>query len=110
MVIVDIERNKEKQITRFSVSGHANAGEYGKDIVCAAISVLSQTMILGIYDIIGIEVPYKIDDGYLTCEIPKNITNRNREDLDILLETMVVGMKNIKENYNKYIIIHDREV
>ena len=34
--------NSQKNlITGFTLSGHADSGEYGHDIVCAAVSVLS---------------------------------------------------------------------
>ncbi|NLM04641.1 MAG: ribosomal-processing cysteine protease Prp [Clostridiales bacterium] len=110
MVKIYIKRNKEKEIIEFTVLGHANTDEYGKDIVCAAVSVLSQTIILGLYDVIKIQVPYEIDEGYLTCKIPTNLTQRQREDINILLDTMFMGIKSIKESYDEYIDIHDKEV
>lgn len=110
MVNVDIKRNENNEICKFTVSGHAYSDEVGKDLVCAAISVLSQTTILGLYDIINIKAPYTIQEGYLTCSIPENISQKQREHINVLLETMVIGMKSIRESYYKYIDIHDKEV
>ncbi|MCC5911575.1 MAG: ribosomal-processing cysteine protease Prp [Clostridiaceae bacterium] len=110
MIIVSIKRNNKKEVMQFTISGHAYADEPGKDVVCAAVSVLSQTIILGLYEIIKIKAPYKIEDGYLSCEVPQNLSTKEKEKVNTLLETMVIGMKSVKENYNQYIDIHDKEV
>lgn len=110
MVKISIKRNDNNEISEFTVSGHAYADEVGRDLVCAAVSVLSQTIILGLYDIINVRAPYKIQEGYLTCSIPEGVSQKQREHINVLLETMLIGMKSIKESYHKYIDIHDKEV
>ena len=110
MINVLIERNKDGDVNSFTITGHANAGEYGKDIVCAAISVLSQTTVLGLYEIAKIKVDYEVQDGNLVCRLPKELTNSERQKSNLLLETMIIGLKNIYENYSEYIVIHVNEV
>ncbi|KAB3535902.1 ribosomal-processing cysteine protease Prp [Alkaliphilus pronyensis] len=110
MISIKIYRNNQNQICEFNISGHANAEAHGKDIVCAAVSVLGQTTILGLYEVLEIKATYKIDNGYLQCSIPDDLTEKQRYDVNILLETMVVGLKNIKAGYYEYIDIHDKEV
>ena len=41
MTHIDVKRNRFGQIIECHFRGHAEAGPYGEDIVCAAISMLS---------------------------------------------------------------------
>ena len=55
----------------FTVEGHADFKPKGEDIVCAAVSVLTQTALLGLGKYIP-DTDYTIDDtGYLTCTLPE---------------------------------------
>ncbi|QUH26073.1 ribosomal-processing cysteine protease Prp [Serpentinicella alkaliphila] len=110
MIKVQIKRSRNGEIQSFSINGHANADEYGKDIVCAAVSVLSQTTLLGLHDIAKIEIDFKVQDGNLECKLPVNLSNDKRQKANLLLETMIMGIKNIYESYSEYIAIHDKEV
>ena len=40
MTKITIYRNENREVERFTCSGHAGYSEYGTDIVCASISVL----------------------------------------------------------------------
>ena len=51
------------------MEGHANAAEYGKDIVCASISILAQTAVLALYELLDIDVIYEMEEGWLSCEL-----------------------------------------
>ena len=39
----------------FTASGHSGFAERGHDIVCAAVSALTQTCELGLSDVLGLE-------------------------------------------------------
>jgi len=110
MIKVEIKRSKKGDVQSFSINGHANAEVYGRDIVCAAISVLSQTTLLGLHEIAKINIDYNIQDGNLVCKLPINMTDEERQKASLLLETMIIGIKNIYESYSEYIVIHDKEV
>ncbi|SCY15321.1 ribosomal-processing cysteine protease Prp [Alkaliphilus peptidifermentans] len=110
MISISIYRNEINEICQFNISGHAQAAAHGEDIVCAAVSVLGQTTIIGLHEILKIDIEFKINNGFLQCKIPKNITVKQRQEANILLETMVMGLKNIKLGYSEYIDIHDKEV
>lgn len=54
---------KEKDnILSFKIKGHASFAENGKDIVCSAISVLSQTTLASLLEIVKID-GIKIQNG-----------------------------------------------
>ncbi len=110
MIEINVKRNGKDQVYDFKVEGHAYAAEAGQDIICAGVSMLTQTVILGLCDIVNVGIDYKISDGFLHLRIPQRLTKVQRLKTDVLLETMILGLKNIKESYPEYIILHDGEV
>lgn len=110
MIIIKIFRNQDNQIQQFDISGHAHADEPGKDIVCAAVSALSQTILLGLKDVAGIDIAYEIEHGYLSCRLPDALGGTEGREAQLLLETMVIGLRSMQKGYSKYIELHDKEV
>lgn len=109
MITVEILRKKENIIS-FSVKGHANADEYGKDIVCASISILAQTSVLALYELLNIDIVYEMDDGWLYCDIPKISDDALREKANLILDTMVLGIKGTMQMYSEFVKMVDKEV
>lgn len=98
MIKVNVTIQNDK-IHALLVSGHANSGEYGKDLVCAAVSAV----VIGGLNAIQCHADYaiKIDDGYVSLEA-KSLPNGHDQ---IVLETIVTGLLTIEQNYRKYIKI-----
>ncbi|AZR73276.1 hypothetical protein BBF96_07680 [Anoxybacter fermentans] len=110
MVRVQIKRNQKGQIFVFNASGHAEAGEYGSDIVCAAISAVMQTALLGLGEYLNLKkrLTYQIDeDGWLYCELPPDLTDEERVRTDAIIETMVIGLKSIQSEYPNSIRVEE---
>ncbi|PHS35123.1 MAG: ribosomal-processing cysteine protease Prp [Alkaliphilus sp.] len=111
MVEINVYRNKNGDICKYTITGHANAAKHGEDIVCAAVSVLSQTIVLGLYDVANIDVDYEVSDAKLSCSLPsKGLTRLDRRQANLLFETMYIGFRSLLENYSQYMQIHDKEV
>lgn len=110
MINILIQRDKKNKIRFFSIEGHAYAAEPGYDIVCASVSVLSQTAILALDEIGKIDIKFSIEDGYLSCALPSNINDMKRAKADIILDTIIIGLKGIIEEYPDYITLHNEEV
>ncbi|MDF2547065.1 MAG: ribosomal-processing cysteine protease Prp [Anaerosolibacter sp.] len=110
MIKIIIERDIHKRVIGYTVEGHANAAEYGQDIVCASISVLAQTAILALHDLLSIHVIYEMEDGWISCKLPNNLSDKLLVQADLILSTMLIGMKATHNMYSKYIELHDREV
>ncbi len=104
---VKINRDKKKRITSFIVSGHASWAPYGEDIVCAAVSAITQTTIYGIIKILKIQTELKIEEGLIECYIPGYLTEKEQEKVALLLETMILGLEQIQEEYPGYIQIEN---
>lgn len=98
-------------VVELKVSGHANSAEYGEDIVCASISVLAQTCLLALNEVAAIEdIMFEIEDGYLWFKLPEQMTNHQRERANVIIKSILVGIKGTREMYPDYIQIIEREV
>ena len=78
--------------------GHTGYAEEGEDIVCAAVSSVVQTAVLGLMRLAGIDVEYKVDEkeGFLSATIPEKITAAQRHDADLLLRTAYLGVSGVE--------------
>lgn len=95
MVKVKIFRDAKGDMVGFEIKGHANAGAHGEDVVCAAISALTQTALLGVGKYLGRKVEYHVLRGDFSMRLlsaPDELTNA-------IFETMLLGLNEI-ENIN----------
>lgn len=114
MINIQVFRDRD-YIIGFKIEGHANYAAYGKDIVCAAISVLSQTSLMALVEICGIEeskLNYKINDetGFLEVNLPRNLNIKTIEKSQIVLRTFELGVKSIIESYPNNVTLINGEV
>ncbi len=109
MVKVELKL-KKNDIYSAEISGHANSKEYGHDIVCASVSVITQTILLGLIDLLDGNIEYKVESGYLYFKIPEDLEPSMFEKVCILTNTLRLGLDNIKENYSSYIYMKKEEV
>lgn len=115
MTKITILKNSSGSIVEYEINGHAGYGAFGKDILCASISILSQTALISLNEVCGIEennISYLIDDkkGYLKVSLPIELPKVQREKADIVLKTMEVGLRGLVDIYPDYITLKYREV
>ncbi len=79
---------------RITVKGHAGYAEIGKDIVCASISTLTQTLIKSIEDLTVDKIQYGISPGSVDIYI-KTLSDETKT----LIKSFFVGCKAIAEAY-----------
>jgi len=110
MVKVDFVRRKGKLVS-FKIKGHAMPKEeqLDVDLICSAISAISQTTVIGIEEVLKIKVKYCIEDGFLNLDL-EGQTSKDIERCQVLLETMMLGLKSIEITYTKYIKVETEEV
>ena len=88
---------KDDMYTSLVVSGHANAGEYGKDLICASVS----SIIFGFMNALD-TLNEDVDIKQLTNKI--TITNHsNSEMIQDYFELVMVQLKTIEEFYKDFI-------
>ncbi|MGM0237578.1 ribosomal-processing cysteine protease Prp [Enterococcus sp. AZ103] len=92
-------RNQAGVIVSFELSGHAQSGEYGHDIVCAAVSALAISAVNGLDALAGYEPIVDVDEdegGYLYVEILSGLTQEQVNISQILLENLLLGLQAIE--------------
>lgn len=109
MIKVKVERDNERKINVFEMSGHADSGPYGQDLVCAAASAVSFGGLNAVMKLAKIEldVTQGEDGGFLRCVVPKEVDQDTEEKMQLLLEAMLVSLETIATDYGKYIKILD---
>lgn len=108
MTKITVYKNNAGDITGFRCRGHAGFAGKGKDIVCAAVSVLVLNTINSIEQFTGdvfsgeqdeenAVIDFQLEDGY-------------SEKSQLLLKSMVFGLTNIEAENKKFISITFEEV
>ena len=85
---------------RIEISGHAGYAEPGKDIVCAGVTALTQTLIQSIDDLTDDEIEYRISPGKAEIEY-RNLSEKSK----ILVDSFFVGIRLIADEFPNYVAI-----
>ena len=109
MTKITIYRNENCEVERFTCSGHAGYSEYGTDIVCASISVLVINTINSIEAFTSAAYICEADEE--TGDIDFMFTEIAGSDASLLIESMILGLKEIQNDYgNRFLILDFKEV
>lgn len=92
-------------VTAVRAAGHAEFAEEGEDIVCAGVSSILQTALLGLLKVAGIQVGYRTDEenGELEIVVPKGLSELQQRDSDVILKTALEGISDFADGYSDYI-------
>lgn len=90
---------KQDSITGFECSGHT------KEILCAALSGMTQSCMIGLTHVLKIKVLVKRNDndGYLKIELPKKIDQEKMKLSQVLFNTLLISIEDLIDGYSKYI-------
>ena len=99
MIRVSVQRNKQNQPVSVEIRGHALFAGHGKDIVCAAVSMLVQTVVFALDDLLKLKPPLRMEEGYLLLSHPEKMAKSQEEKYYLLLETMLLGLKETAKAY-----------
>lgn len=94
MIVVNIST------TGIIVEGHAGYAEQGKDIVCAAVSALTQNLINSMESLTEDIIDYEIDKGYTKIAY-KDLSEKGC----LLVDSFFVGISMLANTYPDYIRI-----
>ncbi|MGN0960672.1 MAG: ribosomal-processing cysteine protease Prp [Christensenellales bacterium] len=95
---------KDEYFVGFECSGHTGYDESGKDILCATISGITQSVTLGLREVCGIKIKLNRNSGgYLKVELPSNLDIELVEKSQVLFETLKVSIEDLITGYSKYI-------
>ena len=109
MTTIKIKR-QQNSIIQVECKGHTGFARNGEDIVCASVSSIVQTALLGLIKIANVKVDStKNDDqGYLKFEIKGDLDKEKRHECDMILETMVEGIKDLEDGFSKYVKLEEK--
>ena len=107
MVEVRVFRDSQKVIYGFQISGHASFAKRGKDIVCAAISAIAENTINSIEtftsDPVEIEAVNE-KEGFLHFRL-----GAVSKESGLLMDSFLLGMKQIAESYERNVKLEVEE-
>ncbi|AWN61724.1 ribosomal-processing cysteine protease Prp [Streptococcus sobrinus] len=91
--------------SEMEVSGHAGSGEYGFDIVCAAVSMLTLNFANSVAVLTGQEAKLEManEGGYLRIQRPQGLTPDQLKVWQTLFDSVLIGLKNLAENSSEYV-------
>ena len=108
MITITVYR-KHGKAAGFRCTGHSGYAQSGKDIVCAAVSMLVINTVNAIEAFTASEFDLDTEDesGLIEVELKKEPDH----DTKLLLDTMFLGLQDIQNNYgNEYLILEYKEV
>ena len=91
MIEIRIE-SKNENIMSFRINNHALIGREAilagdaYDMVCNSVSVLSQSVVIGLDEVLKLNVNYELRDGYLALDL-NGFTQEEIEQSQVLLRT-----------------------
>lgn len=107
MIFITIIKNKQK-IASLEATGHSGYAESGKDIVCSAVSAITQTLILGLEKVLKLNVEKIIDESIPHLYVGlKNLSTEQINKAQTLMQTAVLGLKEVADGCKKYIKIKE---
>lgn len=102
----------EKYLIGFEIKGHANY-KNGKEIIedkilCSSVSMLAQSTLYGIGEVLKYSPKYKVENGFVNCDI-SDFSEEHKINCQVLLKTMEVTIYKLLEekSYSKYITLID---
>ena len=108
MVKVVLTRDSGKLVS-FRASGHAGSVDDGYDMVCSAISASSIMIANGITEVLKLKPSITVEDGFLHIDLSR-LAPEDIEKSQVLMETLLLGVKSIEQNYGEYIKVKIKEV
>ena len=102
MTHVSVIKTRSGEYRGFNCIGHSGYAERGEDIVCAAISVLVINTINSLDQLAGekINLVTNEEEGLIDCRFEGQINEKSK----LLLDAMVLGLREIKKQYGKTFI------
>ncbi len=86
-------------------SGHTGYDVEGRDIVCASVSSIVQSCMLGITKTLGVraKVTRRDRDGYIKLELPLDISKELMDKVQLLIKVLEDSITDLLKGYSKYI-------
>ncbi|GAB3050268.1 ribosomal-processing cysteine protease Prp [Virgibacillus ainsalahensis] len=109
MIHVTVYRSNN-QIKEFELSGHADSGPYGYDLVCAGVSAVSIGAVNAVMELCEaeLEIEQGSAGGYLHVALPDSSDHEEMEKVQLLFEGMLISLKTMEVEYSQFIQIQTK--
>ena len=106
MTTVQVRRD-EQGVYGLTVKGHAGYARSGKDIVCAAASILITTCANALESVAHItpELMVQEEPALIAVDLPHGLSAEENHDARIILNTCLQGFTDIAAQYPRYLQI-----
>lgn len=104
---------KNNQYNKFTISGHAESGPYGHDLVCSAVSALVLGTANNFLRIADIEPEIVIDEkdgGYIELVLPVVSDDSMQQTAQILMASLFYSLTDIEDSYGEYISVSKTDI
>ncbi len=105
MVTATVVKNSSGYVS-FKCSGHAGFMKRGKDVVCAAISMLTINTANSIMTLTDTKISVDENDGFITWKFEEEPC----EKATLLMDSMIIGLRSVEEDYKGYLTLRIEEV
>lgn len=106
MITVVINKSSE-YIVGFEIKGHALSREElnsavgeAYDLVCNSISVLSQSTLIGLTEVLRFNANYELNDGFLSIDLG-SFSKEELKKAQILLKTFEISLESIVQSLDQ---------
>ena len=110
MTEIKLFRDGDANIVKGIMSGHTDYAEVGSDIVCASISSVIYMALGGIENVLNTQFGYETGDGYLEFVLPCDLNDDKIKEINILLDSMYLFLKELEKQYPNNVMITELEV
>ena len=108
---VTFVRRSDGALIGYQTEGHTGYAHAGADIVCAAISALTQTVLNGLENVLKAPMKSEIDDqrAFIEAELTPEATEDQIQQAQLLLVTLLEGLQAIQRGYPRNVRIIFKE-
>ena len=101
---------ENKTIKTIEATGHSGYAEYGRDIVCSAISTLMETLANGLTEIVKANCKIIVDENIPHLSVTIEETDKDIcKNAQILMQTTLLGIKGVAQEFSKFIKIKEKQ-
>lgn len=104
MIEVTFLSDQTGRLRGFTASGHSGYAKKGSDIVCAAVSAVTQGAVVGLEEVLGLVPTVDVDDnaGFLKVALDGEARAKERE-AQAILETAARTLEQLAEQYPRHL-------
>ncbi len=116
MINILILKDNQKNIKFIEATGHSGYAEEGSDIVCSAVSTLMQSLAVGLTEVINMSPKIIIDETIphmcinLLDGESSSLTKAGMENVQTLMQTTVLSLRQVANEFNRHIKIKEKQV